>query len=278
MKLIADSGSSKTHWCLIQDQGDIVEYHTIGFNPFFVTEDIVTKELDDKGFRAIKNQVKEILFYGAGCSNIERNQFLQTIFSQYFTSAETITVDHDMLGACIALFNQNEGIACILGTGSNSCVYDGKNITQNVAALGYILGDEAGGAYFGKEILKHYIYKTVPKDIYEYMSLELKLDKEDIFNAIYKEALPNRYMASFSTIFSKFRTHEFIQNILMKGFDEFIQYHILCYPESKKYPIGMVGSIAFHFREEIERALKRYDLKLHTVLKSPIEGIVKYKN
>lgn len=278
MKLIADSGSSKTHWVLLMPNGSTKEFYSKGLNPFFIDKEFVHLELQKAGFESYREKILEIVFYGAGCSNIERNFFLENSLSQYFTSAVKIKIDHDMMGASIALFGNQKGIACILGTGSNSCVYNGVEIIENMPAIGYILGDEGGGAYFGKEILRQYIYKNLPIPIQNYMHDELKLDKEVIFESVYKNSLPNRYLASFSTIYTKFKDDEFIQKTLHNGFDEFVKYHILCYKESSQYPLGFVGSIAYYFKHELELVLKKYNLKADIVLKNPIDGILKYNS
>jgi glucosamine kinase len=248
----------------------------MGINPFFADKDFVFTELDKTNLKEYSSQIDKIIFYGAGCSSEDRNQYLKDIFQAYFPSCKDIKVDHDMMAACLALFGDGNGIACIIGTGSNSCVFEKGEITQNVPALGYILGDEASGAFIGKEILKHYIYKTMPDEIYSYIKNTIKLDKEDVFEGVYKLPLPNRYLASFSTIASEFRTTDFIQAILKQGFDEFTRYHILCYPEAQKYPIAAVGSIAEVFQSEFEAVLTSYDLKLAKVDRAPVEALVAY--
>lgn len=275
MILIADSGSSKTHWVLETEQG-LKEFFTIGINPFFVTEEIVHNELDMSGIKEYAGQVSEILFYGASCSSDDRKEKIRVIFKSYFTHAKKILVDHDLVASCLALFGDKPGIACIIGTGSNSCVWDGKEVTANVPALGYILGDEAAGVYIGKEILRHYLYETLPEPIHDWIKKEYRIDKEDVFNAVYKGDFPNKYLASFSTVAEKFRSDPFIQDILHIGFNEFIVYHILCYPESESLPIGCVGSIAEVFRKEFEEELENEGLRLSLVIQSPIHNLVQY--
>lgn len=275
MILIADSGSSKTHWKLQTTEG-FKDFFSLGINPFFVDQSFVHTQLDNAGLNEYANQVKRIIFYGSGCSSEDRNQFIQSIFKSYFTHANEITIDHDMKAACIALFANQAGIACIIGTGSNSCVWDGQKITANVPALGYILGDEASGSYLGKEILKHYIYQTLPIEIQSYIEREFKVNKEDIFSAVYKGELPNRYLASYAIVATEFRQHPFIQEIVRRGFREFIQYHILCYPEASTLSIGSIGSISAAFREEFESELMKFSLTLRILVKDPIDNLVQY--
>lgn len=275
MLLIAESGSSKTQWRLINHTQQHC-FESKGINPFFADESFVVQELNATNLNQYRQAVKKLIFYGAGCSNEDRNSFLKQIFQTYFPTAEEIIVDHDMLAACIALFGKSDGIACIIGTGSNSCVYQGGKIVQNVPALGYVLGDEASGGYIGKELTKHFIYKTLPKDIYQYFVDTYKLDKEDIFDAVYKKPLPNRFLASFAPVAYKFRQHPFIQEILKRGFDEFVQYHITCYAEAHSLPIGAVGSIAAVFEDEFNASLHRFNLKLHKIDKNPIDALVAF--
>ncbi|MBL7789416.1 MAG: hypothetical protein JNL75_06230 [Chitinophagales bacterium] len=275
MFLLAESGSSKTQWRLISGE-KIKAAETKGINPFFVTEEFVINELKNSELANFQNDITRIVFYGAGCSHEGRNNFLKGIFKSYFKNANDILVDHDLLASCIALFGKGDGIACIIGTGSNSCVYENGEITHNVPALGYVMGDEASGAYIGKEILKNYIYKTLPKEIHDYILEKYEIDKEDIFDAVYKKDLPNRFLASFAPIASHFKTHPFIQEIILRGFDEFIRYHIICYPESKKLPISFVGSIALVFKEELTLAMQKYDLNITNVDANPIDALIQY--
>jgi glucosamine kinase len=275
MILLADSGSSKTHWVLKSNDG-LKEFHTKGINPFFVTPEFVQSELDVSGIGDFKSKISKIIFYGASCSSDDRKQYIHDIFQSYFPNVRDIMIDHDMVASCIALFGNKPGIACIIGTGSNSCVWNGHEITANVPALGYILGDEASGASMGKEILKHYIYKTFPVEIQDYIYKEYGLKKDDIFNAVYKGELPNRFLASFSRVASAFREVPSIQQIIRNGFQDFIQFHIICYPESKTLPIGSVGSISEVFREEFESELAQFNLNLNLVVKEPIGNLVKF--
>lgn len=275
MILIADSGSSKTHWKL-QMENEILDFYSLGINPFFATEEFIHSELNHSGLGAYKEKIHKIIFYGSGCSSEERNRYVSDIFRKYFPNTEDIYIDHDMKAASIALFGNEKGIACIIGTGSNSCVWNGHDITANVPALGYILGDEASGASIGKELLKHYIYHTLPMEISDYIRREYQIDKEDIFEAVYQKPLPNRYLAQYAKVATEYRDTRFVQEIIHKGFRDFVSYHIACYPESKTYPIGAVGSIASVFRREFEVALSEVNLTLSMVVKDPIDNLVRY--
>jgi len=275
MFLLAESGSSKTQWRGVSN-GKIYATETKGINPFFASEEFILNELQHSELAKFQNAITRIVFYGSGCSHEGRNNFLKKIIQNFFPNATEVIVDHDMLAACIALFGKEDGIACIIGTGSNSCVYENGQITQNVPALGYILGDEASGSFIGKELLKHFIYKTLPVEIQDFISKEYQLDKEDIFDSVYKKELPNRYLASFALVASKFRTHPFIHEILLRGFEEFIRYHIVCYPESKHLPISFVGSIASVFEEELTIAMNKFNLAITKIDSNPVDALVEF--
>lgn len=275
MLLLAESGSSKTSWRII-DGVVIDSVETKGINPFFATKDFIMNELEGSKLLDYQYKITKLIFFGSGCSHEDRNNYLRNIFQLFFSNAAEVEVEHDMLAACIALFGKQSGIACIIGTGSNSCVYQDARITQNVSALGYILGDEASGSYIGKEIVRNFIYKTLPSEIYQFVESEYRLNKEDIFDAVYKKELPNRFLASFSKVASQYRDHSFIQDVLHQGFDQFIRYHIICYPESFNLPIGFVGSIASVFERELKSAMAKHSLTVNRIDSNPVEALVKF--
>jgi N-acetylglucosamine kinase-like BadF-type ATPase len=275
MILIADSGSSKTSWAIL-DNHDTTLVSTIGMNPYFIDQNRVDEALKETILSDIKDKIKEIYFYGAGCGAKTQNQWMNDIFRAYFQNAQNIKIENDMLGACISLFGETPGVACILGTGSNSCIYDGIKIINNVPAQGYILGDEASGAYFGKRIARDFIYNLLPASIIQYIQQNIAKDKEEIYDNVYKKALPNRYLASYAKILSLYRQEQYVQDILKEGFEEFVTYHILCYPDINKYKIAAVGSIAAIFEKEFSEILNQNGLELTRTIKEPIEGLVQY--
>lgn len=273
MKLIAESGSTKTIWKLKTD--DAVEtFETIGFNPLFISVGEIKEELSKSEIVFYKDKVKEIYFYGASCSSDARKKVIFDGLSFFFVNASIVEVDHDLNAACIGLFGDTKGIACILGTGSNSCIWDGKKVTENIEALGYILGDEAGGAWFGKKIVSMYLYKRLPDHISAYIKAHYHGDKNDIYQAVYTQKFPNRYLASYAKILTEFRNDVFVQNLLDQGFEEFIQFHILPYTANSSYTWGFVGSIAYYFQEELTRVCNRYGASQILIQKSPVDGLL----
>lgn len=272
MKLIAESGSTKTIWKLKTD--DKVEtFETIGFNPLFISISEIKEELGKSEIVFYKDKIKEIYFYGASCSSDSRKKVIHDGLSFFFINAEIIYVDHDLNAACIGLFGNQKGIACILGTGSNSCIWDGEKVVENIEALGYILGDEAGGAWFGKKIVSMYLYKRLPAHIAAYVAEHYHSDKNDIYNAVYAQKFPNRYLASYAKILSVFREDAFVQDLLDAGFEEFIQFHILPYASNASYTWGFVGSIAYYFQEELTRACHKHGARNIIIQKSPVDGL-----
>jgi glucosamine kinase len=275
LKLIAESGSTKTSWRIIENN-EIFSLETLGINPLFVTHEWVHSILDNTILKNYKTRPMEIFFYGASCSTPSKKDFIRDIFSTYFQHAGAIAIDHDMMAACVALFGAGSGIACILGTGSNSCVYTSHVIQKNIPAQGFILGDEASGAFFGKELLSQYIYKSLPEKIIDYMTQTYTISEEIIYENVYSMPLPNRFVASFAPVLSVFREEKWIQNMLADGFDLFIRRHILPYPEHRDMPIAFVGSIAVQFQYELSSAMAKYELEINHIDPSPIERLVLY--
>lgn len=276
MILVADSGSTKTEWRLIDKQKNLRSFHSIGFNPFFMDKETMAEKMKEafgQGF--LFGEVSKIFFYGSGCSNDEKKSIVKSALSAIFSDAE-IKVEHDVLAAAIALCKDKPGIACILGTGSNVCYYNGKNIEKDGISLGYILGDEGSGSYLGKTIVKKYLYKELPEELENLFAQEFKITKEEVTDKVYKQALPNRYLASFSTFYSTAKSHPYIQDLLMNCLNDFFIHHILKLEESKNVPVCFTGSIAFHFSNELQQLCNKYKLQLGTILKNPIDGLVEF--
>ena len=274
MKLIVDSGSSKASWALINNkQFEIFE--TEGLNPHFIDESFFNLQIDKLKSQLSIDLISKIEFYGAGCGQAYFSNIIFKSLQKTFINANCIKVDNDVMGAAISLFNGQKGIACILGTGSNSCIFDKNAIVLNLPAPGYVLGDEGAGTYLGKKLLRDFLYNRLPKEIMDFLNIDLKLKEEDIYQNIYSNPRPNRYLASFAPIFDKFKNTAYAYETLVEGFEDFIKFHILPYEHYKNYPIGSVGSIGFVFQDAFKIALKKYDLELSVVYKQPIDGLVK---
>lgn len=278
MILFADSGSTKTAWLLYDKTTKIKTYFdTLGINPTVQShEEILQKIHTNQDLIDVAKSVSEIRFFGAGCSSKERNALVESALKTVFKNAKTIEVVHDMKAAAIAICGDEPGIACILGTGSNAVFYDGEELTESYAGIGYILGDEASGAYFGKQILRDFLYHLLPEEIEQHLINEYQLEKNKIFQMVYKEASPNRYLASFAPVLSKFRETDYVQVTLQRGFTEFFDFHISCFEHYQDYPIGFVGSIAAHFKTELEKVANEFECTLGKFVTNPIDDIADY--
>ena len=275
IKLICDSGSTKAEWCLLNGKSKKI-VTTQGLSPYFLTtqqiQQIIAKELMPK----IKNIIiDEVFFYGTGCSNPENVKSVKKAISLVFSKAK-VTVDHDLMGAAKALCGRNKGIACILGTGSNSCFYNGKKIVKNSPGLGYVLGDEGSGAYLGKKVIQYFLYKTFDEDLMDRFNAKYAINSVDILNHVYKQPLPNRYLASFVPFLIENRGHYMIENIIGDAFSDFFFNHVYKYRESWQMPINFVGSVAFGFKDVLKEMCNAYELQLGIVIKKPMDGLIKY--
>jgi len=276
MILIADSGSTKSDW-IIYSAGAEVRTGTMGFNPFFHTTEIIYEAItQNTELKSIAMEVSSIFFYGAGCSSEARNAIVHKALQQSFPNAVHITVEHDQTAAALATCGDEPGIACILGTGSNSCYYDGNITSEEVPSLGYVLGDEGSGSFFGKALLKEYLYKHLPDDLYKAFDEEFKTSKEEIFRAVYHEPNPNVYLASFMRFISQRRDHPHFRERIYAGLASFANIHISCFSNYKEVPVHFVGSIAYYFREVLEEVAKNYRFTIGEIIKKPIDNLAKY--
>lgn len=275
MKLIADSGSTKTDWRLVDSDNEMKSFQTIGFNPYHISNEAILAELNKSELNQIKQEVKELVFYGSGCSSLEKSNEIKSTLQQFFINS-TISVSHDLLAAARALCGHEKGMVAILGTGSNTCLFDGENITANVSALGYILGDEGSGAYIGKSFIQALLNKEFSKEIEQKFKQEYKLELTDILDAVYKKPLPNRFLAQFTKfVFENKYTPE-IAVLIENCFQDFFEKHICKYENYQQYPLNIVGSIGFVFKQEIEAVATSYNVKICKVIKQPIEELVRF--
>ena len=275
IKLIADSGSTKTEWCLLKNDKKTL-FTTMGMSPYFLNfsqvEDTIVKEVTPF---LKKNKVDEIYFYGTGCKNPVNKRMFKKIFQKLFPGSK-IMVDNDLSGAAKALCGDKKGIACILGTGSNSCYYNGKKIVKNSPGIGFILGDEGSGAYLGKKVIQHYLYNIFDGDLRARFDAKFVTTETEIIESVYKKPLPNRYLASFATFLAENRGHYMIENIIEDGINDFFYTHVISYKESPKLPVHFTGGVAYGFREVVKQLCLNYDLQPGIFLRSPMEGLIKY--
>jgi glucosamine kinase len=275
MILVADSGSSKTDW-MAYSPTQTLTFSTQGINPYFVNAFDVMKILGkNKDLSTYANEVKEVYFFGSGCSSPDKHEIISNGLSSFFTKA-FISVDHDLIGSAYATCGDKKGLTCILGTGSNISYYDGTEVHDGKHGLGYVLGDEGSGTYFGRKVLVSYLYKTMPEDLQVQFSKAYQADKETVINNIYQKPFPNSYLASFSRFMIAHKNHPFIQQILKEGFQEFIDTNVKDYKAYKTLECNFVGSIAYYYQDELRAVFTENGIRIGKILQKPIEGIFEY--
>jgi len=269
MLLVADAGSTKTQWRC--DNTTLME--TIGFNPLFHSADFIRNEIQkSEGLTSISTNITQLFFYGAACSSDDRKAVIKNALTPFFPNAQ-INVGHDLEAAAYATYSGTSTIACIIGTGSNSCLYDGKKLTEVVPSLGYILGDEGSGSYFGKQLLIDFLYHKSPTATQVLLEQKYGLTKEIIFDHVYKKPNANVYLASFAKVLSETTDTAYAQQLVKKGFVDFVEKHVSCYADFEQYEVSFVGSLAFHFQPIIAEVLKEKGAMAGVFLKSPIEPL-----
>jgi len=273
MLLVADSGSTKADWKFGPAEENVIS--TKGFNPFFHDREFILTELRDSALAGFREQVTEVKFYGAGCSSTDRNRIVHGPLAEFFPNAKVL-VDHDILGAAIATNGDSEGISCIIGTGSNSCYYNGDQLFQVVPALGYLLGDEASGSYLGKRLLSDYLYKLLPEPLHQTLEKDFQLTKEIIFQHAYQEPDVNVYFASFARLYSAHSELPYVKEVVEAGFHKFLDIHIMRYPRIHEIPVNFVGSIAFYFEDLLTQVLEDKKLVKGRILRKPIHELYRY--
>jgi N-acetylglucosamine kinase-like BadF-type ATPase len=274
MQLIADSGSTKASWRAIHDDGSVVEMETEGINPVFMKGEQIERILNEQIVPIIGRDVESVSFYSAGAVGGEASAKLERCFGRVFRDAKLECVS-DVLAAARALCGHKPGIACILGTGSNSCFYDGEGVAQNVRAGGFILGDEASGAYLGKRLISDFIKGLLPPAIEKELIRRYDLDYMTIVQRVYREEMPSRFLASFSPFISEFKNHPHMANLLKNSFEEFLRRNIIHY-DYKKYPINFVGSVAYYYKDILEKVVNAAGMRMGVVIQRPIDGLVEY--
>ena len=275
MKLIADSGSTKTSWKLIENSGEVKDIKTSGINPFFRTEEDIFQELSQFLLPETGTDIQEIYFYGAGIINAEKGDIIRRALNRIYPEA-SIETHSDVLGAARALFGDQPGIACILGTGSNACLYDGKQITHGISPLGFILGDEGSGAVMGRKLLGDYFKEVMPPRLRDDFTQRFELTREEALNRVYRTEKPNQFLAQFVPFLSEHFNSVYCQEFVQHNFMEFFERNVSKLPDYTKYSIGFIGSVAFHFSQILNNTASYFGFEEIVILKEPIDGLEKY--
>lgn len=276
MIIIADSGSTKCDWVVLSPAEQPQLVHTMGLNPYFHSASFMAEQiLNEPYLQQISKQINAVYFYGAGNSSDDLKKIVTNGLQLAFKNAK-IHADHDLVGAAYATYKGEPCISAIIGTGSNSCFFDGKEIYEEVPALAYILGDEGSGSYFGKKLLADYLYKRLPKQLTDYLQNELELDKQKIIQSVYMKPHANVYLASYVRTLAKFKNLPYVDNLLREGINKFLDIHICCYNNFREIPTHFIGSVAFHFQDILIEEAEKLGVKIGTVTKQPIFGLVNY--
>jgi len=274
MILVVESGSTKSDWVLVENGIKIKRFKTMGFNPFFHNETIIYNAIKyNNDLCNISKNVKHVFFYGAGCSSEEMNNIIIKALSRVFINSK-INVDHDLLACALATYENQPSISCILGTGSNSCFYDGNSISETVPALGYILGDEGSGSFYGKILLTDFLYNRLPDEINEGFIKKFNINKDIIFENIYMKPHANVYLASFMRFISDFKHTEYVDIMIKAGMIKFILNHVCCYKNHKEYKVHFIGSISFIFKEQLIFAANEIGINIGQIIKNPVDNLV----
>jgi glucosamine kinase len=276
MKCIAESGSTKTTWVVIDQSGkELHRSSTQGLNPFFVESAEVTEAFQNAVPVHLRQRIKNLYFYGSGCSSEQRKQRIRDGILDV-AAIENLQVEHDLLAAARATCKIASGIACILGTGSNSCEYDGKNIIDNIHALGFMIGDEGSGTDIGRRLLQAWVYREMSSGLSTAFEKEFEITLESVLQNIYYQPKPNKYLASFAKFCSLNREDVLIKQIIRSALEGFVVRHVMKYGSAQKVPIHFVGSIAYNFKAELDEILNHHGLTLGLVIAAPIEELIHY--
>ncbi|MEX0291595.1 MAG: N-acetylglucosamine kinase [Flavobacteriaceae bacterium] len=278
MVLIVDSGATKADWIAMDIKGEqLFRTQTLGLSPEVLTADVIMDRLANN-FELSKNskKVKRLHFYGAGCGTNRMKKFLRGIFKNFFPNAK-IEVKEDTYAAIYSTTKiGHPGIVCILGTGSNCSYYDGHQLFQKVVSLGYIPMDDGSGNFFGRKLIRDYYYHKMPQDLAIQFDKEYNLDADVIKENLYKKPNPNTYLATFARFLVEHKDHPYCKGVIDKGFQQFVNNHIMQFELATKVPINFVGSIAYYLREELAVVIERNDLILGVIRQRPIDGLVEF--
>lgn len=276
MILIADSGSTKVDWSVVENGKLVKQAKTKGINPFFQSEEEISDEIEKTLILQLDTQdFDAVYFYGAGCT-FDKVDVVKRAIQKNIKVKNEIEVSTDMLAAARGLCGHLPGIACIMGTGSNSCYYDGKNIVDNVSPLGFILGDEGSGAVLGKLLVSNLLKNQMTPGLKEKFLEKFNLTIGDIIDRVYRKPFPNRFLSTFSPFISENLDDPTIQKMVMESFQSFLKRNVMQYKNYDKLPIHFVGSVAFHYQQILKEAVEAMNMRPGKIIQSPMEGLIKY--
>lgn len=278
MILIADSGSTKTDWAAVEEGKIISRIQTKGMNPFFQTEEEMTTELENVLLPQLEQKlVTSAYFYGAGCT-VEKSPIVAEVLRRTLKITQNVEVHSDMLGAARGLCGRDYGIVCILGTGSNSCLYDGQGLIANVSPLGFILGDEGSGAVLGKLLVGDLLKNQLGEDLKEKFLKQYNLTPSEIIDRVYRKPFPNRFLASLSPFIAENIHIPAIRKLVKDSFLAFLRRNVMQYDKHQIYKVNFIGSIAYYYKEILTEAVEECALHMGKIMRAPMEGLIEYHN
>ena len=277
MILIADSGSTKTDWCVVEKGELVQQIFTKGTNPFFQSEEEISNEIATALLPELKtNEFEAVYFYGAGCGFPDKIAVVHRALTKHLNVAGDVEVATDMLAAARGLCGREAGIACIMGTGSNSCYYDGESIVANVSPLGFILGDEGSGACLGKLMVGDLLKNQMTPELKEKFLAQFNLTPADIIDRVYRKPFPNRFLASLSPFLAQNISEPCIHELVLNSFKAFFKRNIMQYENYQNLKVNLIGSVAYYYKEVLAEAAEAMGIQLGTIIQSPMEGLIKY--
>ncbi|MEC5157763.1 BadF/BadG/BcrA/BcrD ATPase family protein [Chryseobacterium sp. MP_3.2] len=277
MIAIIDGGSTKCDWMILENSGSLnLKTTTLGFNPNITNTDFISQEIDkNEELFFLKNHIEKVFFYGSGCGTEHNAKKVETEFIKTFPEAE-ISIKEDMTAAAYAAYNGNPAIVGILGTGSNSCFFDGQKIRTDLPSLGFLIGDEGSGSALGKHLLRRYFMKKLPKDLEEDFIQTYRLSIEDAIKNMYHNPRANAYLGEFNKFIADRKKHPYFQNMVFDELKNYLDYQVLPYPESGEVEVNCIGYIAFIYEDILRAAAAELNLTIGKVVQKPIESLVDY--
>ncbi|MBO9153614.1 N-acetylglucosamine kinase [Chitinophaga sp. GCM10012297] len=275
MKLIADGGSTKASWCLVSQGEEPLYFSTEGYNPYYVNSEYIQHSLHKTLPSAVPRMaVTEVHFFGAGCEPSTEAVIAKALRALFVNAA--VSVGSDLLASAKALLGNKPGFAAILGTGTNTCMYDGEQVTHSIDPLGYMLGDEGSGSYIGKKLLIAYCREYLPPHLRGRFMAVYGLTKEQIMERVYKDPLANRFCAGFAKFVKQHLDDAFIYQLASDAFHDFFRALVCQYPGYADHTLNCAGSIAFHFEDILKETAASYGMVTGRIIQDPIQGLAGY--
>ena len=277
MVAIVDSGSTKSDWVILDDFKKVfLKTETIGFNPNFINRELIAPEIQkNSNLISVKNSITKVFFYGSGCGVKKNCETIEEELTKVFGKAEII-VKEDLMAAAYAAYSGKPSIVCILGTGSNSCFFDGENLKIELPSLGFLIGDEGSGSAIGKQLVRRYFMKKLPSDLHTEFEASYQLTVEDALKNMYHTPRPNAYLADFTKFVIERKDHPYFRDMVFEEMKSFFEYQVIPYEEAKDAEINFIGSIAYYYENILRSVATELNLNVGHVVQKPIESLVDY--